>query len=65
MVSRIGSSKEKGKLLKNDVGGNTRSFPHANICLYIWKQDEIDFISKTKMTFYFILKEESKILGAS
>jgi hypothetical protein len=44
MVSRIGSSQEKGKLLKNDVGGNTRSFPDANICLYIWKQDEIDFI---------------------
>jgi hypothetical protein len=30
MVSRVGSSKVKGKPLKNDVGENTRSFRDEN-----------------------------------
>jgi hypothetical protein len=40
---RVESSKVKGKPLKNDVGESTRSFQDA-IIVYIWKQDEIDFI---------------------
>jgi hypothetical protein len=44
MVSGVGSSNEKGKPLENDVGEKYKKFSRGNIFLYIYKQDEIDFI---------------------
>jgi hypothetical protein len=50
---KLGLSKAKGKPLRNDVGENTRNFQNATHFFYIEKQDEIDFIYKTKMKFLF------------